>query len=71
MTQMNSVLNHLKDHNHINTWIAFTEYKCTRLADVIFKLKKKGVVIDTEMKYNEKTKTKWAQYNLISLGLKA
>jgi len=66
MTQQNLVLNHLRNNKHINTWTAFTEYGCTRLADIIFRLKKKGVVINTEMKYDGTTNKKWAEYSLMS-----
>ena len=66
MTQLNLILNHLRNNKHINTWTAITEYNCTRLADVIFRLKKKGVVINTEIKYNEATKKRWAEYSLMS-----
>ena len=53
MTQQNLVLNHLRNNKHINTWTAFTEYGCTRLADIIFRLKKTALclLIDTKHKH--------------------
>ena len=39
VTQKERVLQHLKMYGHITSWQAIKEYGCTRLADVIFRLK--------------------------------
>lgn len=39
ITQKERVLNHLKEQKTITSWEAIKEYGCTRLADVIFRLK--------------------------------
>jgi ribosomal protein S8 len=39
ITQKERVLQHLKERGHITSWEAIKEYGCTRLADVIFRLK--------------------------------
>jgi hypothetical protein len=39
VTQKERVLQHLKTYGHITSWQAIKEYGCTRLADVIFRLK--------------------------------
>ena len=47
-TQKQRVLNHLNECETITSWEAIKEYGCTRLADVIFRLKSE-YVITTEM----------------------
>lgn len=47
-TQKQRVLNHLNECGTITSWEAIKEYGCTRLADVIFRLKDE-YVITTEM----------------------
>jgi hypothetical protein len=39
VTQKERVLQHLREHGHLTSWQAIKEYGCTRLADVIFRLK--------------------------------
>lgn len=48
-TQMNAVLNHMRTHGSITSLEAIEKYGATRLSGLIFKLKKKGYCIITEM----------------------
>lgn len=48
MTQKERILKHLDDIGHITSLEAFREYGITRLAAVIFKLRKDGHIIDSE-----------------------
>lgn len=48
--QKEIVLNHFLMHGSITSLEAINEYGITRLADVIFKLRKMGFLIKTEMK---------------------
>ena len=57
-TQKKRVLSHLKKYGKITSAEAFTWYGITRLADVIFKLRKDGYEITTQdtvgkNRYNE------------------
>ena len=45
ITQKDMVLQHLIANKKITSWVAIKEYGCTRLADVIYKLKKEGYPI--------------------------
>lgn len=47
-TQWQDVLEHLKEHGSITSMEAWSIYHITRLADVIFKLRKRGYNILTE-----------------------
>ena len=47
MTQVEQVLEHLKEHGSITSMEAFQKFGCTRLASTIFWLRKKGYRIDT------------------------
>lgn len=49
MSQCEMVIEHLERHGSITPLDAIYGYGITRLSDVIYKLKKKGFVIDTEM----------------------
>ena len=48
LTQISSVLKHLKERKTITSWEAIEFYRATRLADIIFNLRKE-YNIDTEM----------------------
>lgn len=48
VTQKRRVLEHLIDKGNITSWEAIKEYGCTRLADVVFKLKDEHSIV-TEM----------------------
>lgn len=61
MNKTLAVLNHLKKRP-ITSWDAFTLYKATRLADIIFKLRGKGLNISTEMVQSDKST--FARYRL-------
>ena len=47
-TQCERVLNFIKMHGEITTYVAYSTLKITRLASRIFELKEKGVDIVTE-----------------------
>jgi hypothetical protein len=61
MNKTNAVLEHLKKRP-ITSWDAFTLYKATRLADIIFRLRGRGLNIVTEMVQSEKSM--FARYRL-------
>ena len=46
-TQKDAIKWHLKNYGHITSWEAIKEYGATRLADIIYKLKKDGYNIHT------------------------
>ena len=49
MTQMDRVIQHMNDFGSISSLEAFRELGVTRLSDVIFKMKKAGVVVYTKL----------------------
>ena len=46
-TQKDAIKWHLKNYGHITSWEAIKEYGATRLAGIIYKLKKDGYRIHT------------------------
>ena len=48
-TQISAVLNHMRTHGSITSQEAIEKYGATRLSGLIFRLKKRGYQIDTEM----------------------
>ena len=62
MSKSNQVLMHLQK-KPITSWEAITKYRVTRLADVIFKLKKRGHNIVTWMV--DDGEVRFARYYLI------
>ena len=61
MSKTVDVLNHLKKRP-ITSWEAITQYRATRLADIIFKLRGRGFNISTELV--EDGKVRYARYRL-------
>jgi hypothetical protein len=51
MSKAKKVENHLLEHKEITSLQAFTLYGATRLSSIIFRLRKQGYNIDTEMKH--------------------
>jgi len=51
-TKIKKVSNHLIKEKKITSWEAITLYKATRLAAIIFDLKKLGYIIETKMEQN-------------------
>ena len=47
-TQLDDVLEHLKEHGSITSMEAISNYGATRLSDIIFRLRKRGYIISTE-----------------------
>jgi hypothetical protein len=62
MSKSNQVLMHLQK-KPITSWEAITKYRVTRLADVIFKLKKRGHNIVTWMV--DDGEVRFARYYLV------
>ena len=61
LTQISSVLKHLKERKTTTSWEAIEYYKITRLADIIFNLRRE-YFIDTEMIYATRGK-RYARYH--------
>ena len=49
MTHVEQIHKHLRRHRTITSVQAFARYGCTRLADVVYKLRRRGYSIDTEL----------------------
>lgn len=49
-TQIQTVLNHLKENGNITSWTAFQDYGITRLSSIIHRLRNVGYTITTEKK---------------------
>ena len=62
MSKAEMVRQHLRSKKTITSWEAIQEYKVTRLADVIWQLKKRGMEIDTKMMQNSNDFRKHALY---------
>ena len=62
-SQKEMVLEHLESGKSITAMEALRLYKCFRLADVIFKLKRDGYRIDTEMV--RENDTIFARYRMV------
>lgn len=66
MTQKELILRHLEQYGSITSWDAIMEYGVTRLADVIYRLKKDGYRIKSETvikKKGERT-VSFARYSM-------
>lgn len=67
-SQQTIVLKHLCVNNSITTMEAFVNYHITRLAALIFNLRKEGYDIDTEIVNNKSpdgSYTRYAKYSLV------
>lgn len=62
MSKTTAVYNHLKKGKTITSWEAFTKFRATRLADIIFRLRAQGHNISTEMVEDEHTR--FARYRM-------
>jgi hypothetical protein len=62
MTKKDAVYMHLQKRKNITSWEAITLYRATRLADIVYKLKKQGFDIETVIV--EKNGSRFAQYCL-------
>ena len=69
-TKHQKIKEHLKSGRSITSWEAIKEYNVTRLASIIFYLKKEGLLIDTknitEKNSNGET-VKYAKYKLLDV----
>ena len=61
-TKSKAVKEHLLNHGSITSWDAIKLYKATRLSDIIFKLKRKGMDISTTPETNGKAR--FVRYHL-------
>lgn len=64
MSQKTDVLKHLKENKTITSWEAIQIFRCTRLADRIFSLRKEGHEIITNNMVSDNGK-RFAEYVLI------
>ena len=64
MTQTQTVLNHLTNNRKLTSIEAIGLYGITRLAAVVYDLKKQGLEVETTMK-NGVNNTQYAQYSLV------
>ena len=48
VTKAKKVEEYLRQHGSISSWEAITLFKATRLADIIFKMRKRGYVIESK-----------------------
>ena len=65
MTQTQTVLNHLTNNRKLTSIEAIGLYGITRLAAVVYDLKKQGLEVETTMK-NGVNSTQYAQYSLVN-----
>jgi hypothetical protein len=63
MSQKDTVLNHLKQHGHIDTMTAIKEYWITRLSEMIRLLRVEGHEIFSE--HVTDGKKHWVNYRLV------
>jgi hypothetical protein len=71
MTKIQQVKDHLLKKKSITSWQAITLFKATRLSDIIFRLKKKEWVFNTQSvssKDENGNPETYAKYTLISSG---
>jgi len=66
-TQKDRVLQHLREFGSITSWEAIKEYGCTRLADVIFRLKDEYTIgvemLSSTNRFGDKVR--YAKYSLV------
>lgn len=66
-SQANDILSHLQKHGSITSIEAINTYGATRLAAIIYNLKKDGYHITTDIQHGTNRygeKTHWAEYSL-------
>ena len=54
-TKIEAVKQHLLKYGNITSWEAIQNYKATRLSDIIYRLKRKGMNITTSRESNDKS----------------
>jgi|TARA_R110002074_G_scaffold44462_1_gene115634 hypothetical protein len=64
MTQTNTVINHLNNNRKLTSIEAIGLYGITRLAAVVYTLRKSGLDVTTTMK-DGVNKTQYAEYSLV------
>lgn len=52
-SQINDVLSYLVAHGSLTSLEAFNRWRITRLADVVYKLRKRGFEISTDLQYGK------------------
>lgn len=65
-TQCDLVLNHLTRYRRITSQVAWKRYSITRLSDVVFKLKRRGHAIRTQLcQFSQHGRvTRYAEYQM-------
>lgn len=63
MTQTKAVLNHLLDCGSITSYEAFEKYGATRLSAIIYILRRRGYIIETEL---IKVKTRYEATTMVA-----
>jgi hypothetical protein len=53
MNKTDLVRQHLRQHKTITSWEAIQKYRVTRLADVVWRLKNEGMIIDSIEEKND------------------
>lgn len=67
-SQINDVINHLREYKSITSLEAIKKYGATRLSGIIYVLRDRGFVISTEIIYKKNkygNMTRYAVYHLI------
>lgn len=63
--QTDIVLRHLRRNRTITPIVAFERYRITRLADVVLRLRRRGVNIATQMVQTGDGRSRFARYRLV------
>ena len=62
VTKSNQVKEHLENYGTITSWQAIQQYGATRLADIIFRLRKQGYDIETKTEITKDRNNNVCQY---------
>ena len=62
VTKSNQVKEHLENYGTITSWQAIQQYGATRLADIIFRLRKQGYDIETKTEVTKDRNNNVCQY---------
>lgn len=62
VTKFNQVKEHLENYGTITSWQAIQQYGATRLADIIFRLRKQGYDIETKTEITKDRNNNVCQY---------
>lgn len=71
MSKSQLVENYMREHGSITSWEAITLFRATRLSDIIFRMRKRGLVIENKWERSkgyDGTEVPYVRYILISDG---